>query len=179
MQIILYGCYTVLTVLFCDCLKIKVPHPSYPSTRVSFQVPNLDIHFSPKRYGKIVELLGVLCKLKGSDSEDSDSCENCNLAPWYPADLAGDARTLVWKVLPCLSFLECSSHMMHLCSTVTEFCIFYFGCKGLGYSLAEWHTSYVVLSGMYLYILESEVSQDYQRCCRYVLQSFHHYLHVE
>ncbi|EEC73142.1 hypothetical protein OsI_07167 [Oryza sativa Indica Group] len=113
--------------------QIKVPHPSYPSTRVSFQVPNLDIHFSPKRYGKIVELLGVLCKLKGSDSEDSDSCENCNLAPWYPADLAGDARTLVWK--------------------------------GLGYSLAEWHTSYVVLSGMYLYILESEVSQDYQRCC--------------
>uniref|UniRef100_A0A0E0NER2 C2 domain-containing protein n=1 Tax=Oryza rufipogon TaxID=4529 RepID=A0A0E0NER2_ORYRU len=110
--------------------QIKVPHPSYPSTRVSFQVPNLDIHFSPKRYGKIVELLGVLCKLKGSDSEDSDSCENCNLAPWYPADLAGDARTLVWK--------------------------------GLGYSLAEWHTSYVVLSGMYLYILESEVSQDYQ-----------------
>uniref|UniRef100_A0A0D9VFX1 C2 domain-containing protein n=1 Tax=Leersia perrieri TaxID=77586 RepID=A0A0D9VFX1_9ORYZ len=110
--------------------QIKVPHPSYPSTRISFQVPNLDIHFSPKRYCKIVELLGVVCKLKGSDTEESHTHENCNLVPWYPADLAGDARTL-----------------------------------GLGYSLAEWHTCYVVLSGMYLYILESEVSQDYQRCC--------------
>ncbi|XP_015689233.1 uncharacterized protein LOC102707936 [Oryza brachyantha] len=113
--------------------QIKVPHPSYPSTRVSFQVPNLDIHFSPKRYCKIIELLGVLCKLKGSDIEDGNSYGNCNLVPWYPADLAGDARTLVWK--------------------------------GLGYSLAEWHICYVVLSGMYLYILESEVSQSYQRCC--------------
>uniref|UniRef100_A0ACD5YZI2 Uncharacterized protein n=1 Tax=Avena sativa TaxID=4498 RepID=A0ACD5YZI2_AVESA len=113
--------------------QIKVPHPSYPSTRVSFQVPNLDIHFSPKRYCKIVELLGVLYLLKGNNNEESNSYENGNLAPWYPADLAGDARTLVWR--------------------------------GLGYSLAEWHTCHVVLSGMYLYILESELSQNYQRCC--------------
>ncbi|KAM3227150.1 hypothetical protein ACQJBY_059203 [Aegilops geniculata] len=113
--------------------QIKVPHPSYPSTRVSFQVPNLDIHFSPKRYCKIVELLGVVYQLKGNNNEESSSYENGNLAPWHPADLAGDARTLVWR--------------------------------GLGYSLAEWHTCHVVLSGMYLYILESELSQNYQRCC--------------
>ncbi|XP_062219043.1 uncharacterized protein LOC133918926 [Phragmites australis] len=113
--------------------QIKIPHPSYPSTRVSFQVPTLDIHFSPKRYCKIVELLGVLHHLKGSNNEDLNSYESGSLAPWYPADLAGDARTLVWR--------------------------------GLGYSQAEWHTCYVVLSGMYLYILESELSQNYQRCC--------------
>ncbi|XP_062223332.1 uncharacterized protein LOC133922148 [Phragmites australis] len=113
--------------------QIKVPHPSYPSTRVSFQVPNLDIHFSPKRYCKIVELLGVLYQLKGSNNEDSKSYESGSLAPWYPADLACDARTLVWR--------------------------------GLGYSQAEWHSCYVVLSGTYLYILESELSQNYQRCC--------------
>uniref|UniRef100_A0A453NY98 Uncharacterized protein n=3 Tax=Aegilops tauschii subsp. strangulata TaxID=200361 RepID=A0A453NY98_AEGTS len=78
--------------------QIKVPHPSYPSTRVSFQVPNLDIHFSPKRYCKIVELLGVVYQLKGNNNEESSSYENGNLAPWHPADLAGDARTLVWRV---------------------------------------------------------------------------------
>ncbi|WVZ75446.1 hypothetical protein U9M48_023496 [Paspalum notatum var. saurae] len=113
--------------------QIKVPHPNYPSTRVSFQVPNLDIHFSPKRYCKIVELLGVLYHLKGSNNEDSNSHVSGSLAPWYPADLAADARTLVWR--------------------------------GLGYSQAEWHSCYVVLSGMYLYILESELSPNYQRCC--------------
>ena len=89
-------------------MKIKVPHPSYPSTRVSFQVPNLDIHFSPKRYCKIVELLGVLYQLKGNNNEESNSYENGNLAPWYPADLAGDARTLVWRVCSypfCFYFL--------------------------------------------------------------------------
>jgi vacuolar protein sorting-associated protein 13A/C len=116
--------------------QIKVPHPNYPSTRVSFQVPNLDIHFSPKRYDKIVELLGVLNHLKGGNNEVSDSHKSGSLLPWYPADLAADARTLVWR--------------------------------GLGYSQAEWHTCYIVLSGMYLYILESELSQNYQRCCRYV-----------
>ncbi|CAL5058295.1 unnamed protein product [Urochloa decumbens] len=113
--------------------QIKVPHPNYPSTRVSFQVPNLDIHFSPKRYGKIVELLGVLHHLKGSNDDDSNCDKSGTLPPWYPADLAADARTLVWR--------------------------------GLGYSQAEWHTCYIVLSGMYLYILESELSQNYQRCC--------------
>ncbi|KAK3154093.1 hypothetical protein QOZ80_2BG0185880 [Eleusine coracana subsp. coracana] len=113
--------------------QIKVPHPNYPSTRVSFQVPNLDIHFSPKRYCKIVELLGVLYHLKESNSEDLSSNQSGSLAPWYPADLAGDARALVWR--------------------------------GLGHSQAEWHDCYVVLSGMYLYILESELSQTYQKCC--------------
>jgi len=79
-------------------MKIKVPHPNYPSTRVSFQVPNLDIHFSPKRYCKIVELLGVLSHMKGSNNEHSNNHESGSLAPWYPADLAGEARTLVWRV---------------------------------------------------------------------------------
>jgi vacuolar protein sorting-associated protein 13A/C len=79
-------------------MKIKVPHPNYPSTRVAFQVPNLDIHFSPKRYCKIVELLGVLLHMKGNNNEYSNNHESGSLAPWYPADLAGDARTLVWRV---------------------------------------------------------------------------------
>ncbi|KAL6841988.1 hypothetical protein ACP4OV_028188 [Aristida adscensionis] len=87
-------------------------------------------------YCKIVELLGVLSQLKGSNNEDSNSNRSGSLAPWYPADLAGDARTLVWR--------------------------------GLGYSQAEWHNCYVVLSGMYLYVMESELSQNYQRCCSMV-----------
>ena len=82
----------------CDDMKIKVPNPNYPSTRVSFQVPNLDIHFSPKRYCKIVELLGVLSHMTGSNNEHSNNHESGSLSPWYPADLAGEARTLVWRV---------------------------------------------------------------------------------
>lgn len=42
--------------------------------------------------------------------------------------------------------------------------------KGLGNSLAEWQPCYLILSGLYLYVLESEVSQTYQRCSRYVAQ---------
>lgn len=38
--------------------------------------------------------------------------------------------------------------------------------KGLGNSLAEWHPCYIVLSGLYLYVLESEVSHNYQKCFR-------------
>jgi vacuolar protein sorting-associated protein 13A/C len=93
--------------------QIKVPHPNYPSTRVSFQVPNLDIHFSPKRYDKIVELLGVLNHLKGGNNEVSDSHKSGSLLPWYPADLAADARTLVWRVRSYSSFLVQSSIQLH------------------------------------------------------------------
>ncbi|RYR15607.1 hypothetical protein Ahy_B04g072461 [Arachis hypogaea] len=44
-------------------LKIKVPHPSYPSTCISIQVPNLCIHFSPERFCRIMELLSILPRL--------------------------------------------------------------------------------------------------------------------
>jgi vacuolar protein sorting-associated protein 13A/C len=87
-------------------MKIKVPHPNYPSTRVSFQVPNLDIHFSPKRYCKIVELLGVLNDLKGSSNENSNEDKSGSLPPWYLADLAADARTLVWRVFLAESSIQ-------------------------------------------------------------------------
>ncbi|XP_073302377.1 uncharacterized protein [Primulina huaijiensis] len=36
--------------------------------------------------------------------------------------------------------------------------------KGIGYSVAAWQPSFLVLSGLYLYVLESETSQTYQRC---------------
>nr|XP_043635621.1 uncharacterized protein LOC122606820 [Erigeron canadensis] len=36
--------------------------------------------------------------------------------------------------------------------------------RGIGYSVASWQPSYIVLSGLYLYILESQSSQNYQRC---------------
>ncbi|XLR30782.1 hypothetical protein S83_058682, partial [Arachis hypogaea] len=43
--------------------QIKVPHPSYPSTCISIQVPNLCIHFSPERFCRIMELLSILPRL--------------------------------------------------------------------------------------------------------------------
>ncbi|CAH9120434.1 unnamed protein product [Cuscuta epithymum] len=36
--------------------------------------------------------------------------------------------------------------------------------KGFGYSVAAWQPCYLVLSGLYLYVLESEGSHTYQRC---------------
>ncbi|KAG8370579.1 hypothetical protein BUALT_Bualt14G0131800 [Buddleja alternifolia] len=36
--------------------------------------------------------------------------------------------------------------------------------KGIGYSVAAWQPCFLVLSGVYLYVLESETSQSYQRC---------------
>ncbi|KAL5700718.1 hypothetical protein ACHQM5_026131 [Ranunculus cassubicifolius] len=105
--------------------QIKVPHPSLPSTRISVQVPNLGIHFSPARYCKLMELLNMLY----GAIENSDET---GLVLWSPADLATDARILVWR--------------------------------GIGNSVAEWQPCYIVLSGLYLYVLESEASQTYQRC---------------
>ncbi|KAL8205058.1 hypothetical protein R6Q57_010681 [Mikania cordata] len=35
--------------------------------------------------------------------------------------------------------------------------------RGIGYSVASWQPSYLVLSGLYLYLLESSTSQNYQR----------------
>ncbi|CAI9119065.1 OLC1v1020728C1 [Oldenlandia corymbosa var. corymbosa] len=36
--------------------------------------------------------------------------------------------------------------------------------KGIGYSVAAWQPCFIVLSGLYLYVLESEASSTYQRC---------------
>ena len=85
-------------------LKIKVSHPSYPSTCISIQVPNLGVHFSPSRYRRLMELLNIFygtietCSLAtGDDFRDE-------LTPWSSADLASDAKILVWRV--CLQFLR-------------------------------------------------------------------------
>lgn len=42
--------------------------------------------------------------------------------------------------------------------------------------MAEWHPCHLALSGLYLYVLESEVARTYQRCCRLVHQFFFLYI---
>lgn len=112
--------------------QIKIPHPRYPSTRVSVEVPNLGVHFSPERYCRIVDLLTIIhgtaeiCKQRASEYPQN------GLPSWHPADLSTDARILVWR--------------------------------GIGNSVAEWKPCFLVLSGLYLYVLDSETSQSYQRC---------------
>ncbi|KAG2726780.1 hypothetical protein I3760_01G128300 [Carya illinoinensis] len=112
--------------------QIKVPHPSCPSTRISIQVPNLGIHFSPARYCRLMELIKILYGTMETGSQPTVDHFQAELAPWSPADLAIDARILVWK--------------------------------GIGNSVATWQPCFLVLSGLYLYVLESEKSQSYQRC---------------
>lgn len=45
---------------------------------------------------------------------------------------------------------------------------FIFLLQGIGNSIAEWKPCFLALSGLYLYVSESEVSQNYQRCSRHV-----------
>ncbi|XWS14258.1 hypothetical protein CRYUN_Cryun36dG0107400 [Craigia yunnanensis] len=111
--------------------QIKVPHPSYPSTRVSVQVPNLGIHFSPARYCRLMELLDIFYVAMDPRVQPGVGDFQARLAPWSAADLATDAKILVWR--------------------------------GIGHSVASWQPCFVVLSGFYLYVLESEKSQNHQR----------------
>lgn len=90
-------------MIHADCivhclLKIKVPHPSYPSTHISIQVPNLGIHFSPERYCRLMELLNILSGAMETCSQPIGDNFQAELTPWSPIDLAIDARILVWKV---------------------------------------------------------------------------------
>lgn len=86
-------------------MKIKVPHPMYPSTRISIEVPNLGIHFSPARYCRISDLLGVLNGSRCSEL-DIDGDNQTSLLPQYPADLTSDVRVLVWRVCFLVMYVE-------------------------------------------------------------------------
>lgn len=81
-------------------LKIKAPHPSYPSTRISVQVPNLGVHFSPSRYRRLMELLDILYGTMETCSQPAANDFQAKLTSWSSADLASDAKILVWKVCP-------------------------------------------------------------------------------
>ncbi|XLS93885.1 hypothetical protein HN51_069893 [Arachis hypogaea] len=76
--------------------QIKVPHPSYPSTCISIQVPNLCIHFSPERFCRIMELLSILRKTMETCNQPTPDSLHSKLAPWS-RDLVVDGRILVWK----------------------------------------------------------------------------------
>ncbi|XP_019431159.1 PREDICTED: uncharacterized protein LOC109338390 isoform X1 [Lupinus angustifolius] len=77
--------------------QIKIPHPRYPSTRISIQVPNLSIHFSSERYFRIMELLNILYETMETYSLSTADSFEAKLYPWSPSDLAADGRILVWK----------------------------------------------------------------------------------
>lgn len=112
--------------------QIKVPHPGHPSMRVSVQVPNFGLHFSPARYRRLMELLDILYRTMPETEQPAIENLPPEYAPWYPPDLATEARILVWK--------------------------------GIGYSVASWQPCYLVLSGLYLYALDSELSHSYHKC---------------
>ncbi|KAG5388182.1 hypothetical protein IGI04_029723 [Brassica rapa subsp. trilocularis] len=77
--------------------QIKVPHPSHPSTRISIQVPNIGVHFSPTRYMRIMQLSDILYGAMKTYSQTPLDDIPDGIQPWSPADLVSDARILVWK----------------------------------------------------------------------------------
>ncbi|PPS16895.1 hypothetical protein GOBAR_AA03703 [Gossypium barbadense] len=111
--------------------QIKIPHTSFPSTRVSVQVPNLGIHFSPARYCRLMELLNILSFAMDPCVQPGVVDFQVGVAPWTVSDLATDAKILVWR--------------------------------GIGNSVASWQPCFIVLSGYYLYVLDSEKSQNHLR----------------
>lgn len=88
----------MLIYLIMFLLKIKVPYPSYPSTRISIQVPNLGVHFSPSRYCRLMELLGILHGTMETCNQPAVDSSQAEVTLWSPSDLATDARILVWRV---------------------------------------------------------------------------------
>ncbi|PRQ37898.1 putative vacuolar protein sorting-associated protein [Rosa chinensis] len=67
--------------------QIRVPHPSYLSMRISIQVPNLRVHFSPSRFQRLMKLLNIFygtLETVGQPAVDNFQAER---APWSPADL--------------------------------------------------------------------------------------------
>ncbi|KAL8484750.1 hypothetical protein ACS0TY_027161 [Phlomoides rotata] len=77
--------------------QIKVPHPSYPSTRISVQIPSLGVHFSPDRYFRLNQLLNLFKGSMPNDDQHGVEHLQTGLVPWDPPDLAAEARILVWK----------------------------------------------------------------------------------
>ncbi|XP_018509312.2 uncharacterized protein LOC103833252 isoform X4 [Brassica rapa] len=77
--------------------QIKVPHPSHPTTRISIQVPNIGVHFSPTRYMRIMQLSDILYGAMKTYSQTPLDDIPDGIQPWSPADLVSDARILVWK----------------------------------------------------------------------------------
>ncbi|CAN8243432.1 unnamed protein product, partial [Cochlearia groenlandica] len=77
--------------------QIKVPHPSYPSTRISIQVPTIGVHFSPTRYMRITQLSSILYGAMKTYSQAPVDQIPDGTQPWSPADLVSHARILVWK----------------------------------------------------------------------------------
>ncbi|KAI4370200.1 hypothetical protein MLD38_018571 [Melastoma candidum] len=121
--------------------QIKVPHPDYPSTCISVQVPNLSMHISPSRYRKLMELLNMFYGAQEIAGQSNDHSFPSTLTSWDAIDLASNARILVWR--------------------------------GIGHSVATWQQCFLVLSGLHLYVLESEKSQNYQRSLRIAGKQIH------
>lgn len=96
--LLLLSCLVLIILMEMYCLKIKIPHPRYPSTRVSVQVPNLGVHFSPERHCRIMDLLAILQSTTKSSDLGASEVPQTGRASWHPADLATDARILVWRV---------------------------------------------------------------------------------
>ncbi|RXH80093.1 hypothetical protein DVH24_041240 [Malus domestica] len=121
--------------------QIIVPHPSYPSMRISIQVPNLGIHFSPSRFQRLMKLLNIFCGTLETCNAGQPALDDFQAeTPWSLSDLSTEARILAWR--------------------------------GIGNSVATWQLCYLVLSGINLYVLESEKSQSHQRHTRLLLSFF-------
>lgn len=148
---------------FCHCShKIKVPHPTYPSTRILVQVPNVGIHFSPKRYAKMMDLLKILNGTMETCSQPAASDFLLEHSPWSPAALATECRILVWKVYPKI-------YVNYACLVTVNCLLIDFLLQGIGHSVATWQPCFLVLSGSYLYVFESSNSQNYQHYLRYFI----------
>ncbi|WCJ20748.1 hypothetical protein M5689_002962 [Euphorbia peplus] len=67
--------------------QIRLQNPSFPSTRISVQLPSLGFHFSPARYHRLMQVVKVF---------QEEDVENPNLSrPWFQADFEGWLHLLI------------------------------------------------------------------------------------
>ena len=83
------------------------------------QVPILNIHFSPARYSRLINLFDILNGSSETEALTFDGDLDSPSVPWYPAELSENARVLVWRVGDCLAFAaaelhECDNISIHI-----------------------------------------------------------------
>ncbi|KAJ0048722.1 hypothetical protein Pint_15724 [Pistacia integerrima] len=69
--------------------QIRLENPSYPSTRLALRLPSLQIHFSPARYHRLMQIVKIF------QEEDSEKLDL--VRPWEHADFEGWLSLLTWK----------------------------------------------------------------------------------
>lgn len=89
-------------------MQIRLESPSYPSTKLALRLPSLQIHFSPARYHRLMQIVKIF--------QEEDSEKSNLVRPWENADFEGWLSLLTRKVAlhPSISFFLCARMLFNI-----------------------------------------------------------------